>query len=220
MNSDFSKYKKQLEDYLIKIDFIYSGDVINSDEVKYTKRLKSKSFSSIFISEIMCKIYDWSFKKMINESKEIIVYRNKFSDIYNFLDEYSMNSKILFYSKNSNLNLNLGGPLLEKEEVKYLPDYFMRRFKLMSYGKEVSAYYSPLIDDFEDDCSFYLVDRPVQSMVWSLQNMSYDISKIEDEWLHEVRIPIYNCDYNSYKVRVVDTEKIREEKINTLLDEN
>jgi hypothetical protein len=90
----------------------------------------------------------------------------------------------------------------------------------MSFGREVSAYYSPLIEDSEDDCYFYLVDKPIQSMVWSLQNMNYKIVENNYQFEHIVSFPIYHCDYNVYKIRVVNTQKIREEKINTLLNGN
>ena len=220
MENEFSKYKKQLEDYLINIDFLYSGDVINSEDLKFTIKINHRIISSIFISEIMIDIYNWSLKRMIENSKEIVVHRNKFNDVHDLMNDLNLNPKILFYSKNSNLNLNLGGTLIEEEKVGYLPDYFMRRFKLMSFGKEVSAYYSPLIEDTVDDCNFYLVDKPIQSMVWILQNMDYNISEESDGWIHKINCPIYHCDYDVYKVRVIDTQKIREEKINILLDGN
>jgi hypothetical protein len=221
MKQTFSDYKKQLEDYLIKLDFIYSGDVIKSEQKIFFKESKNKNFSAVFLSEIMCDIYNWSFNKMIEKSKELVIHRNKFNDVYDLMNDYSLNPKILFYSKNSNLNLNLGRHLIEGSDDKgYLPDYFMRRFKLMSFGKEVSAYYSPLIEDSEDDCNFYLVDRPIQSMVWSLQNMEYDVIDIGSVYEHHVNFPIYHCDYDVYKIRVIDTQKIREEKINTLLNGN
>ncbi len=221
MNYNFSDYKKQLEDYLINIDFIFSGDIISSEEFKFSKKIKHKNISSTFISDIMVDIYNWSFKRMIDNSKELVIHRSKFNDIYDLMEDYSLNPKILFYSKNSNLNLNLGGYLIDGSGDKgYLPDYFMRRFKLMSFGREVSAYYSPLIEDSEDDCYFYLVDKPIQSMVWSLQNMNYKIVENNYQFEHIVSFPIYHCDYNVYKIRVVNTQKIREEKINTLLNGN
>jgi hypothetical protein len=90
----------------------------------------------------------------------------------------------------------------------------------MSYGKEVSAYYSPLISDDVDDCHFYLIDRPIQSMVWSLQNMNYSVNKGFSSNEHVIKIPIYNCDYESYKIRVVNTQKLRNDKINLILNDN
>lgn len=213
-------YRKTLEDFLQKIDFIYSGDVISSVDKTYIQKLKHSSFSSNLCKDMMIDIYNWSFEKMILNSKEIIIHRNNFVDVYDLMNRMSINPKILFYSQNSNLNLGLGSHVLENEDGGYLPNYFTRRFKLMSHNKEVSAYYSPLINDNLDDCHFYLVDRPIQSMVWSLQNMNYSINRSFSSNEHIVKIPVYNCDFESYRIRVVNTQKLREDKINSILNDN
>lgn len=214
-------YKKTLEDFLQKIDFIYSGDVLSSVDKTYVQKLKQSSFSANLCKDMMIDIYNWSFNNMISNSKEVIIHRSNFIDVYDLIDKMTINPKILFYSQNSNLNLSLGSHVLENEDGNgYLPNYFTRRFKLMSQGVEVSAYYSPLIDDTVDDCRFYLVDRPIQSMVWSLQNMNYSINRSFSSNEHVVKIPIYNCDYQSYRIRVVNTQKLREDKINSILNDN
>jgi hypothetical protein len=217
----FEKHKKSLEDFLQNINFIYSGDVINSIDKTYSQKLKHSSFSSNLFKNIMIDVYNWSFEKMKNVSKEIIVHRNNFTDVYGLMDKIPINPKILFYSTNSNLNLNLGSHVLESEhDTGYLPSYFTRRFKLMSHNREVSAYYSPLIEDDSDDCHFYLIDEPIQSLVWSLQNMRYSIESSFYDNEHIIKMPIYNCDFNSYKIRVVNTQKLRNNKINSILDDN
>ena len=125
---------------------------------------------------------------------------------------------MLFFSNKSNKNLSLGHTIVDTRDSKlFLPDYFARKFRLMSSGVEVSSFYSPLIKDSEDDCHFYLVDKPIQSMVWSLQNMTYDINKGFSSNLHSIKLPIYNCDYSSLRIRVINTQKLREEKINSIL---
>jgi hypothetical protein len=219
--NDFEYHKTTLENFLQKVDFIYSGDVISSVEMKFNRSLNHNSFSASFIKEIIIDVYKKSFNKMIEKSEEIIVNRNSFHDIYDFMDSIPLIPKILFYSKNSNLNLKLGSHLLEEEDGKgYLPNYFNRRFKFLSYGKEVSAYYSPKIEDDIDDCHFYLVDKPIQSMVWSLQNMIYDIEFGPISNNHMIKLPIYDCDFMAYKIRVVDTQKLRNNKINLILNDN
>jgi hypothetical protein len=222
MSKGFDNYKKALEDFLQKIEFIYSGDVISSTEKSYIGKLKHSSFSADLIRNALVDIYDTSFNMMVESSKEIIIHRNNFLDIYDFMNKIPIVPKIMFYSKNSNLNLNFGGHLLESEDFRegYLPNYFSRRFKLMSFGMEVSAFYSPKIEDDIDDCCFYLVDKPIQSMVWALQNMSYTLKRGLSSNEHLIKIPIYNCDYEVYKIRVVDTQKIRDQKINILLNED
>jgi hypothetical protein len=222
MVESLDNIKKTLEDHLQKIDFIYSGDVIKSESVTFVNSVKDDEYL-FFIKNMLVGVYDWSFDKMEEKSKEIIIHRDKFIDVYDLIDKISINPKLMFFSKNSNLNLNLGDSnLLEMENdgYSYFPNYFNRRFKLMSSGVEVSAYYSPKIEDDVDDCHFYLVDKPIQSMVWSLQNMTYKINKglISNE--HVIKMPIYYCDYIVYKIRVIDTQKIREDKINSILNEN
>lgn len=219
---NFNNYKKSLEDFLQSIEFIYAGDVISSSEKIYVEKLKHTSFPASLFKNVIVDIYNISFDKMVEKSKEVIIHRANFLDIYDLIDRISINPKIMFYSKNSNLNLSLGGSaLLELEEGNgYLPSYFNRRFKLMSSGVEVSAYYSPKIEDDVDDCCFYLVDKPIQSMVWTLQNMNYSVSKGFSSNDHVIKIPIYNCDYEVYKIRVMDTQKLREDKINILLNGN
>jgi hypothetical protein len=217
--NNFDNYKKSLENFLQSIDFIYSGDVINSVDKKYVNKLKHSSFSAQLFREMMIDIYNYSFEKMFEKSKEIIIHSSSFSDIYELIDKIPINPKILFYSTNSQMNLGLGSHLEDDGHI-YLPSYFTRRFKLMSYGKEVSSYYSPLILDEVDDCHFYLVDKPIQSMVWSLQNMNYSVNKVISSNEHLIEIPVYNCDYEVYKVRVVNTQKFRNDKINSILNDN
>jgi hypothetical protein len=217
--NNFDNYKKSLENFLQSIDFIYSGDVINSVDKKYVNKLKNSSFSAQLFREMMIDIYNYSFEKMFEKSKEIIIHSSSFSDIYELIDKIPINPKILFYSTNSQMNLGLGSHLEDDGHI-YLPSYFTRRFKLMSYGKEVSSYYSPLILDEVDDCHFYLVDKPIQSMVWSLQNMNYSVNKVISSNEHLIEIPVYNCDYEVYKIRVVNTQKFRNDKINSILNDN
>lgn len=217
----FDNFKKSLEDFLQTIEFIYAGDVISSVDKSYSKKLKHLSFSAEFMKEIMIDVYNQSFKKMIENSKEIVIDRNNFTDIHNLINELSLNPKILFFSSHSNKNLNLGHSTLDKSDDKlFLPHYFTRKFKLMAYGTDVSAFISPLIEDTEDDCHFYLIDKPIQSMVWSLQNMTYDMNRGFSSNDHFIKLPVYDCDYNAVKIRVINTQKLREEKINSILHDN
>ena len=90
----------------------------------------------------------------------------------------------------------------------------------MAHGLEVSAFYSPMIKDTDDDCHFYLIDKPIQSMVWSLQNMTYDMNRGFSSNDHCIKLPVYDCNYNAMKIRVINTQKLREEKINSILYDN
>lgn len=220
--ADFYQHKKTLEDFLQSVNFIYSGDVLSSSEITLTENLKHSSFSAVLFRKVMIEIYKKSISSMMIKSKEIIIHRNSFDDIYDFFKKLPFKTEILFYSNNSNLNLNLGSSVLELDNDGhgYLPNYFTRRFKMMSQNTDVSAYYCPIIDDSEDDCHFYVVNKPIQSMVWALQNMTYSINKSNSLNEHIINIPIYDCDFVSYKVRVVNTEKLRNDKINSILNDN
>jgi hypothetical protein len=219
--SGLDNFKKSLEDYLESMQFIYSGDVVSSIDKFYQKKLKHSSFSAELMKDVMVDVYKSSIDKMIENSKEVVIHRDNFVDVYKFIEDKKLNSSFLFYSGNSNKNLNLGGSMLPKQNIgQFLPDYFTRKFKLMSFGVEISAFFSPYIKDTVDDCHFYLVDKPIQSMVWSLQNMTYDIHRGFSSYDHTVKLPIYDCSYSSLRVRVINTQKLREEKINILLNGN
>ena len=224
--NQFENYKKSLEDYLQSVEFIYSGDIISSTNLRLSEKKQHSSFSADLFSKLMIEIYNLSIKKMFEKSKDIIIHRNNFVDVYQVIDKLHSNgfsSKLLFFSNNSNSNLNLGGNNIFKEPEDghtFLPTYFTRQFKMMSFGVDVSCFFCPIIEDNVDDCHFYIVDKPIQSMVWSLQNIDYSINKSFSMNEHQIKIPIYDCDYNVYRVRVVNTQKLREDKINSILNDN
>ena len=63
-------------------------------------------------------------------------------------------------------------------------------------------------------------NKPIQSLVWSLQNMTYDIEDDYGVYKHTVNYKFYHCDYNSTVVHVKNTSKLRDEKIDSLLNDN
>lgn len=219
--TDFHNHKKTLEDFLQSVDFIYSGDIITSIDKKITEKSKHSGVSVSLFKKFMIEIYNYSIQNMFFKSKEIIVHRNSFTDIYDLMNRLKMSPKIIFYSTNSTLNLGLGVGAESQDDVhSYVPNYFNRRFRLMAYKRDVSTYYSPLIKDDPDDCHFYLVDRPIQSMVWCLQNMDYLITKGFTSNEHAIKSQIYDCDFEVYKIRVVNTQKLRQDKINSIINDN
>lgn len=219
----FDNYKKTLEDHLESVEFIYSGDVISSSLLTFAEKRQHSSFSADLFKKIMIDVYDRSVKMMFDKSDELLIHRNNFSDIHDLINTLSFSPKLLFFSYNSDTNLNLGGNNIFNQSEDghlFLPTYFNRQFKIMSHGIEVSSFFCPVIDDTVDDCHFYLVDKPIQSMVWSLQNIDYNISKSFSKCEHLVKIPIYDCDFRALRVRVVNTQKLREDKINYILNDN
>lgn len=224
--NQFENYKKSLEDYLQSVEFIYSGDIISSTNLRMSEKLQHTSFSANLFRQMMIEIYNISVKKMFEKSTDIVIHRNNFVDTYQLINNLGISgfhSKIIFFSNNSNKNLNLGGNTILQEPDdghSFLPIYFARQFKMMAYGVDVSCFFCPIIEDSVDDCQFYIVDKPIQSMVWSLQNIDYSINKSFSMNEHQIKIPIYDCDYNVYRVRVIDTQKLREDKINSILNDN
>ena len=78
-----------------------------------------------------------------------------------------------------------------------------------------------MITELEDEIVIYVTDKPIQSLVYTIQNMDYVIKKISrKKWSHVINYPFYDCVYNSYKVVIRDISKIRENKIKDLLDGN
>lgn len=218
-NYDFSDYKKTLEDLLQNISFLYSGDVISSEERTMTIDVKHNSFSPELMRNVLLDIYNDSITNMIEKSEEVSISSNNLKDIYQLMDMNS-NSKYLFYSSNSNLNLNISSHLEGEFGSYFLPSYFNQRIKLASYGSDISAYFSPIIKDNIDEYEILFVDKPIQSLVWSLQNMTYEIVPDFGKYKHIVKYRFYDCDYKSVKIVVRSLGKIREKKISSLLNDN
>ena len=218
-SNSFSDYKKTLEDLLQNISFLYSGDVISSEDRTMTMDVKHNSFSPELMRRVLLNIYNESIAKMIENSEEVSISTSNLKDIYQLMD-MNANSKYLFYSGNSNLNLNISSHLEGELGSYFLPSYFNQRIKLSSYSSDISAYFSPVIKDSIDEYEILFVDKPIQSLVWSLQNMTYEITSDYGVYKHTVNYKFYHCDYNSTVVHVKNTSKLRDEKIDILLNDN
>ena len=88
------------------ISFLYSGDVISSEERTMTMYVKHNSFSPDLMRDVILDIYNDSLTEMMENSEEFSIASNNLKDIYQLLD-MNVNSKYLFYSNNSNLNFIL-----------------------------------------------------------------------------------------------------------------
>jgi hypothetical protein len=79
-----------------------------------------------------------------------------------------------------------------------------------------------MIND-DDELTLYVVDNSIQSLVYSLQNMDYVIEPIDNnnfEWKHTINYNLYDCRFNSYKISIKDVSKLRNDKINKILNED
>ena len=87
----------------------------------------------------------------------------------------------------------------------------------------VDVFYSPLVVEDEDEMVLYVVDNSIQSLVYSIQNMDYTIEPIDDdnlEWKHTINYNLYDCRFNSYKLSIREISRLRNDKINKILNGN
>ena len=91
-SNSFSDYKKTLEDLLQNISFLYSGDVISSEERTMTMGVKHNSFSTELMKNVLLDIYNESISKMIENSEEVSISTDNLKDIYQLMD-MNTNSK-------------------------------------------------------------------------------------------------------------------------------
>lgn len=217
--SQFEEYKKSLENYLINIDYLYSGDVISSQEKSLVTKIQKLNFAPEVVIKALKDIYDHSIKNLISKSPEIVVNRQDFVDVRDLYTRLGFSPTSLFLSKNS-LSFQNHSIQSSKQKIKseFIPEYFQMQYKMGGSGNTVNCYYSPVIDDSLDDCHIYFVDKGIQSFVWILQNMTYSINRGFSSNEHLIKYPIYECDFQSIRIRVVDTQKIREKKISQILD--
>lgn len=211
----FAEYKRPLEDLLQNVSFLYSGDIITSTDKSLSMNLKHESFSPELIRKVLIDIYNESFDNLISKSKKISVSSESVKNIYDILNLVN-NPSFIFYSNNSLMNIDL--PDSEFLDTKsFLPSHFYDRLKL---SNGVSGFFSPNIKDIPDDSQIIITDRPIQSLVWSLQNMNYEVLCDDDVKRHIVNYSIYDCDFDSTIIHIKNINKIRDERIHSILSDN
>lgn len=224
MNSvreSFSEYKKTLEQVLSGVNYLYSGDVISSTKENYIEMKNTPLTSPSFIVNSIQDIYYKSLSKMFQNSQEIILPKESFSKDSNILDDIISKLPIkphfIFCSEHSKKIFGI----TRSEGIKSLPNYFYPIDKYV--GLNIDVFYSPLIQDDEGDQTIYVVDSSIQSLVWSIQNMDYLITPLDEtntNWEHKMLYDFYDCRYISYKIVIRNVSKIRDHKINTILSGN
>ena len=221
MRESFSEYKKTLEQVLYKVNFIYSGDVINSIEKDYSEIKGSPLTSPTTIINSIIDIYNKSFENMVNNSSEIVIPLESITDEDSFDLIYSkvgFSPTYLFCSEKSKKFL---GITQVSKSINSLPGYF---YNIDRYtGLNLDIYYSPLIVEEDGDLVFYATDGGIQSLVYSIQNMNYDIKKIDEtnsNWCHTISYNFYYCKYKSVKIIIRNVSKMRQIKINEILNGN
>lgn len=219
----------------MSVPYLYDGDAISSTDESYSEVKTTPLTSPTFIITTIIKIYNESINSMISKSKEILITEESISmnignthsifggNILDKLTEMGINPLYIFTSKIG--FSKLFGISRNPDSNKPFPGYFYNLDKFV--GLHLEVFYSPLIND-DDGYTLYVSDKSFQSLVYSIQNMDYRIYSQnvingnrpynETEWLHTLDYKLYDCDYNSYKIVIKNVSKIREDKINQILN--
>lgn len=220
MKDEFQTYKKTLENYFIQISYLYSGDVVSEIQKQYVENIKNENNSAIFIKNFLLKVYYDSFKYMIDNVDEQITipYQKEQTSITKSTIQHfilMVNEKISFqYNTTFSNYVDYKNDLLFFKSINR-----SQNIKDSRNGKIIKNYPSPLIPPYnqEEKYFFYLLDNPIQSFVYILQNMDYVIEKCGDSYNHIITYPFYYCDFNVKKIVITDTKKIVRDKIKTIL---
>jgi hypothetical protein len=224
VRESFTEYKKTLEQNLMNISYLYNGDVISSVDSCYIEIKNSPLTSPSFIINSMVNIYQESINIMISKSKEFIIPLESLNDVgkdVNMFDKISELGIKPLYIFCSDKSRKLFGISKSKTSTSAFPSYFYPIDKFI--GINVDVFYSPLIKDEDDELILYVVDKSIQSLVYSVQNMDYKIEQNDKdniEWKHTMEYNLYDCRFNSYRLSVKNLSKLRNDKINSILDGN
>jgi hypothetical protein len=211
MRESFDEYKSIIETNLVEISYLYSGDIISSSDENFTSNISHSKTSPKFIIDVIDFIYEKSIKTMMSSStiiekcldfNKIDINGEWLDDIISDIDK---SNSFVFIGDIKRIGIH------KNNNKKPFPDYFYNIKKLSNSSK---LYKCPYIDVSDDEIVLYLVDRPIQSLVYSIQNMSYSVN----ENSHTLKYNFYKCDYLSYKLVIKDFKKMRDDKINSILN--
>jgi len=223
VRESFSEYKKVLEQNLMKVSYLYNGDVISSTDSQYIEIKNSPLTSPSFIINGIVNIYQESFNMVFSKSREFIVpiesiNNSKDINMFDKISELGIKPLYIFCSDKSR---KLFGISKSKTNTSAFPSYFYPIDKYI--GINVDVFYSPLIKDDDDELILYVVDKSIQSLVYSIQNMDYKIEQNDKdniEWKHTMEYNLYDCRFNSYRLSIKNLSKLRNDKINKILNGN
>jgi len=224
VRESFTEYKKTLEQNLMNISYLYNGDVISSIDSQYTEIKNSPLTSPTFMINSIVSIYQESFDIMKNKSKEFVIPEESIigvgdkGNLFDKISELGIKSNYIFCSDKGR---KLFGPILKSSPTSAFPYYFYSIDKII--GINVEIFYSPLIKEDDDEIILYVTDSSIQSLVYSIQNMDYKIEPNDEEnieWKHTMFYNLYDCRFNSYKLSIRNVSRLRNDKINKILNDN
>ena len=232
MRESFDEYKKTIENNLVNFSYLYDGDILSSTNESYSETLSHKNTSPSVIINCIIDIYNLSISNMINKSIDHVINDDLKSlksnainhgSILHHLDDFQKKLKFdpayIFTSTNGR---SMFLPIKSLPSNKPFPDYF---YELQKYNRgklrRYDLYLCPLIEDSEDGAHVYVMDKSIQSLVYSIQNMEYSVEENSyGMYKHTINFKFYDCDFKCYKLIINDLRKIREDKINQILDDN
>jgi hypothetical protein len=214
---DFQHHKRFLESKLIEIPFLYSGDVIKSHHITEHSVGDTDSYQEKLVNLQVENIYNWSFMQMQIKSTEIKIEKTEHITIDDIISKIPHHCNFMFFSNNFIFEFLEPHSGHLQFEIDGVFEQFSKTFRLNLLGREISAFQSPLIEDSLKQLVVYFTDKPIQSFVWTSQNMNYDICFNQSGYKHTVSYPVYQCDYLAYRVVISDTQYLRQEKINQIL---
>jgi hypothetical protein len=216
LQQNFDDLKKKIENILVNISFLYSGDVIKSNSYQFTKTSSMEFVSPIFVLESIVEIYKLSMQRLMENSEEIVFAKESVDDYLELLqDKIKLKPRFVFTTPRSS---KLLCKVQQKNPGRFFPDYFYEIEKIT--GLNLSIYISPEINEQDDSLVIYVTDAPIQSFVYIINNMNYTITNDEEErWIHKIDFNYYDCRFNCKKIVIKNISKIRNEKINKLLND-
>jgi hypothetical protein len=210
MKESFDEYKSIIETNLVEISYLYSGDIISYTNENFTSNISHSKTSPKFIIDVIDVIYEKSIKTMMSNSITIekCLDFNKIDINGRWLDtvisDINKSNSFVFIGDMRKMGIT------KNNNKKPFPDYF---YDIKKLSNSNMLYKCPYISTSDDEVVLYLVDRPIQSLVYSIQNMSYSINKNN----HTLEYKFYECDYLSYKLVIKDVAKMRDDKIDSIL---
>jgi hypothetical protein len=216
----FNEYKKTLDIALMNIDYLYSGDINSTLSLNSYSEIKTNQLTSpSFIQNCIKKIYKESFNIVKNKCKEVIIPNigspPKIKNIFSKIDSVLVNPNRYIFASKSSYNY-IGFDSFKIDNSRGLPGYLYHLTKIVEAKSTI--YYSPEVEEEDDAFILYATDQPFQSIVYSLQNMEYKISQIDDNtWDHKIFYTLYDCKFSSVKIIIKNIIQIRDEKIKEIL---
>lgn len=238
MRESFSEYKKTIEKNLMGVQYLYDGDVNFSTDSQYKEIKNNPLTSPSIIINCIKKIYDESINHLILNSREVVIAEEslKCGPQWHGLDssrimsiiktELGCNARYLFTSEKSYKAFVFDKFKLDNN--KPFPGYFYKLTELR--GIHTDIMFSPLVEDIDGELIIYAVDKSFQSLVYSIQNMEYNVKNRninsplidkpyhEIEWEHTIDYKLYDCNFKSIRINIKNVSKLRDEKINEILN--